>query len=96
MRKIDNLDKEEREILESYERGEWVPAGKGKARLKKFRKYAIATYRKDKRINVRISSRDLEELRKEAIEEGFPYQTFITSILHKYVSGRLKESRQHA
>ena len=96
MRKTDKLDKEEREILESFERGEWVPTGKGRARLKRFRKYATATYRKDKRINVRISSKDLEELRKKAMEEGLPYQTFITSILHRYAAGKLKRPEQYA
>ncbi|MBF0217889.1 MAG: antitoxin [Candidatus Omnitrophica bacterium] len=89
------LDKEEQEILGSYERGEWKPTGRGRARLDRFKKYAVATYRKDKRINIRISSGDLEELQKEALEEGLPYQTFITSILHKYASGRLRKKEQY-
>ncbi len=48
--------------------------------------------RKDKRINIRLSSRDLMQLRKRAMREGVPYQTLISSTLHKFVSGRLKEA----
>ena len=45
-------------------------------------------------MNIRISSRDLEEIQKRALEEGIPYQTLIASIVHKYVSGRLVERRE--
>ncbi|MFH1799077.1 MAG: CopG family antitoxin [Candidatus Omnitrophota bacterium] len=88
------LDKEERELLNSYEKGEWKPTGRGKARLARFKTYVSETHKKNKRINIRIVETDLEELRKEAMEEGLPYQTFITSILHKYATGRLKK-REH-
>jgi predicted DNA binding CopG/RHH family protein len=47
--------------------------------------------KKDKRINIRISSRDLEALQRRAIEEGLPYQSLVSSVLHKYVSGGLKD-----
>lgn len=85
------LNKEEKEILNSYEKGEWKPTGRGRARLTRFKKYVAETYKKNKRINIRIAEVDLEELQKEAMEEGLPYQTFITSILHKYTTGRLKK-----
>ncbi|MFH1846825.1 MAG: antitoxin [Candidatus Omnitrophota bacterium] len=88
------LNKEEKELLESYEKGEWKPTGRGKARLARFKKYVAETYKKNKRINIRIAGVDLDELQKEAMEEGLPYQTFITSILHKYATGRLKK-REH-
>ena len=52
---------------------------------------AQATFKKDRRVNIRISGQDLEALQKRAIEEGIPYQTLIASLLHKYVSGRLVE-----
>jgi predicted DNA binding CopG/RHH family protein len=85
------LDKEERELLSSVEAGEWqtVPAKEGE--LKRFQQYARATFRKDQRVNIRISSKDLEAIKKRASIEGIPYQTLISSVLHKYVSGRLKE-----
>ena len=50
-----------------------------------------ATFRKDRRLNIRLSSKDLEAIQKRALAEGLPYQTLISSLLHKYASGRLKE-----
>ena len=85
----DNLDKEERETLESFEKGEWKSVSGAKKRKRDLSEYAQATLRKDKRINIRISERDLNELRRLAVQEGLPYQTLISSILHKYVNGSL-------
>jgi predicted DNA binding CopG/RHH family protein len=53
--------------------------------------YAKATFRKDRRLNIRLSSKDLEAIQKRALAEGLPYQTLISSLLHKYASGRLRE-----
>jgi predicted DNA binding CopG/RHH family protein len=50
-----------------------------------------ATFRKDRRLSIRLSSKDLEAIQKRALAEGLPYQTLIVSLLHKYASGRLKE-----
>lgn len=83
------LDQEERGILESVERGEWRTA-KG-AKRSRYASYAEATFRKDRRVNIRISSKDLEAIQKKALEEGLPYQTLIASLLHKYASGRLRD-----
>lgn len=60
--------------------------------MKLHKEYAEATLRKDARINIRLSSRDLRGLQKRALAEGIPYQTLVASILHKYVEGRLRES----
>jgi predicted DNA binding CopG/RHH family protein len=57
--------------------------------LERYREYARATFKKDRRVNIRISSKDLEALQKRALEEGIPYQTLMASILHKYAAGRL-------
>jgi predicted DNA binding CopG/RHH family protein len=54
---------------------------------------AEATFKKDQRLNIRISSRDLKNLQARALEEGVPYQTFAASLLHKYVSGHLVNQR---
>ena len=89
---MSRLDREEREILEAYESGKLKPARGKKAELKRHKEYAEATFRKDKRINIRISSRDLSLLQRRALSEGIPYQTLISSVLHKYVDGRLKEA----
>jgi predicted DNA binding CopG/RHH family protein len=62
-------------------------------KIKKYQEYAKATFRKDKRVNIRISEKDLVGLQKKAVEEGLPYQTLISSILHKFISGRLTEKK---
>ena len=86
-----SLDKEEREILEAFERGELKSIADKESELKKHREYAAATFKKDKRVSIRLSSRDLNALQKRALAEGVPYQTLIASILHKYVDGKLIE-----
>ena len=57
----------------------------------RYSRYAKATFRKDRRLNIRLSSKDLEAIQKRALPEGLPYQTLIPSLLHKYATGRLKE-----
>ena len=85
------LDKEEKDLLESYERGEWKSAKNLKQEIKKHKGYARQTLRKDKRVNIRISSMVLDELQTRAVEDGMPYQTLISSILHRFITGRLIE-----
>jgi predicted DNA binding CopG/RHH family protein len=85
------LDADEKELLESVERGEWKSVGGGKRERARYSRYAKATFRKDRRLNIRLSSKDLEAIQKRPLEEGLPYQTLISSLLHKYASGRLKE-----
>ena len=83
----------EQEILASFERGEWKPVRSQKGEIARLRAAAAATLLKNKRVNIRISSRDLEGLQARAAEEGVPYQTLMASVLHKFVSGRLVESQ---
>ena len=85
------LDKEEKDLLNSYERGEWKSVKNLKEEIEKHRVYARQTLKKDKRVNIRISSMVLEEIQTRAIEDGMPYQTLISSILHRFVTGRLIE-----
>ena len=84
------LNKEEKEILESYEKDEWVSVAKP-ASIAKYKAAAKATFKKDKRVNIRISELDLELLQERAMIEGLPYQTLMSSVLHKYVTGRFAE-----
>ena len=81
----------EQRLLESVTRGEWKSVAGGKRERARFSRYAKATFRKDRRLNIRLSSKDLEAIQKRALEEGLPYQTLISSLLHKYAMGRLKE-----
>ena len=85
------LDAEERQILEDLERGEFESIRDFKREKRALEEAATKALQKDKRINIRISSRDLAAIRKRAAREGIPYQTLISSTLHKYASGRLKE-----
>jgi predicted DNA binding CopG/RHH family protein len=87
-----SFDAEESQILEAFESAELRSSGLHPDALLKYRTYADATFRKDARINIRLSSRDLKNLQKKALEEGIPYQTLISSVLHKYVEGRLQEN----
>lgn len=79
------------DIVFHIERGEWKSTGGGKRERVRYARYAKATFRKDRRLNIRRSSKDLEAIQKRALAEGLPYQTPIASILHKYASGRLTE-----
>jgi predicted DNA binding CopG/RHH family protein len=90
MNKI-RLDKEEAELLDSYEAGEWRSVEGWVKDASQYQEYASATFKKDRRVNIRISTKDLERLQRRALEEGIPYQTLIASVLHKYVAGRLVE-----
>ena len=84
-------DEEERDLLESYERGEWVTVPDVEDRIAEYQETARAFFRKDRRVNIRMSNRDILALQELAQEEGIPYQTLMSSILHKYVTGRLIE-----
>ena len=85
------LQQDELELLASYEAEEWKSAKKLKEQKEQYRAYARATLRKDKRVNIRISEKDLLDLKKRAVRQGIPYQTLISSVLHKYVNGRFIE-----
>ena len=84
--------KEDKELIESIENGEWKSIENPEEMKKKLIIAASETAIKDYRINVRISKRDVEALKTRALEEGIPYQTLVTSILHKYVTGKLEEN----
>ncbi|MFZ4693859.1 MAG: antitoxin [Verrucomicrobiia bacterium] len=87
------MDSEEKKILASYERNEWRPVKNGGAEIARLRQYARNTLQKNKRINIRLAGQDLAGIQTRAVEEGMPYQTLISSILHKYLSGRLIERK---
>jgi predicted DNA binding CopG/RHH family protein len=94
MKKLDAL---EQNILTDYEKGDLKSISSSKAQIRKYRGAARATFIKDRRINIRLSSPDLMDLQARALEEGIPYQTLIASVLHKFVNGRLVEKpRQSA
>lgn len=87
------LNKEEKNILSAYEHGELESVVTSDASLRRYREYARATLAKKRRVNIRMSSVDLADLQARAAEEGIPYQTLMASVLHKFVTGRLREQR---
>jgi predicted DNA binding CopG/RHH family protein len=93
MKAKDKFDDEELEILQAWESRALKPVNGVKDEIKTHRAAAQATFIKDQRLNIRISSRDLKNLQARALEEGIPYQTFAASLLHKFVSGHLVNQR---
>ena len=87
MPKNDAYDKE---IIGAYEKGQ-LKSVATKAELAKLKAAARTTAVKDRRVNIRLSSSDLQDVQVKAMQEGVPYQTLIASVLHKYVTGRLTE-----
>lgn len=86
----DQLNQEEKEILESFENDEWISVSTQKSK-ENYQAIAKSTFKKDKRVNIRMSEMDLELLQERALIEGLPYQTLMSSVLHKFVTGRLSE-----
>jgi predicted DNA binding CopG/RHH family protein len=82
---------DEKELFESVEKGEWSSVEDLAGEIAVAREAAEATYGKDQRMNIRISSRDMSSLKIRAREDGIPYQTLVSSIIHRYLTGRLKE-----
>ena len=87
---MSQIDVYELEILKAFESGQ-LKSIASKSELAKFKAAARASAIKDKRVNIRLSSVDLTDIQVRAMEEGVPYQTLITSVLHKYVNGKLVE-----
>ena len=83
-------DAYEEEILEAFNKGK-LDSVATKAELAKVKAAARAAAIKDQRVNIRLSSGDLSDIRVKALEQGVPYQTLIASVLHKYVTGCLAE-----
>ena len=86
---MSKLDKEEKEILKAFETGKLKKSKNFKKQIAQHKVIAEATFKKDARINIRLSSRDLRSLQARALKEGIPYQTLVSSVLHKYVEGQL-------
>jgi len=85
---MSKLDKKEQNLLDAFEAGDFKSDLSPKRRAF-IESSAANTFKKDKRINIRISGRDLSSIQRRAMEEGVPYQTLVTSILHKFASGTL-------
>ena len=87
------LTREEKELSKSFDKGEWKSIPNAKEEMRRYQTYGRAPLQKDKRVNIRLSSLDLQGLQRRALEEGISYQTRMPSILHKFVAGGLVERR---
>ena len=88
MKKPAYLDKDEMELAKSLENEEWI-SDLTKKEKKQYQEYARYSLSKRKRINIRMSERDLKKIQAKAIEEGIPYQSLISMLIHKYNEGKL-------
>ena len=88
-----DLNAEEQDILDRFERDELRPAPDAAREMEDAREAARNTFKKTRRVNLRVTERDYMLVHARAREEGIPYQTLLSSIIHKYVSGRLSENR---
>ena len=88
---MNRLDSEEKEILEAFNAGKLKRVQDINQELSRHKVIADATFKKDTRINIRLSSKDLRALKARALKEGIPYQTLVSSVLHKFADGQLVE-----
>ena len=88
MKKIAYLDKDEMRLAKSLEKEKWVSDFTKDAK-KKYEEYARYSLNKKKRINIRMNERDLKKIQIKAIEEGLPYQSLISMLIHKYNEGKI-------
>ncbi len=88
MKKATYLDEDEMELAKSLENGEWT-SDLTKKEKKQYEEFARYSLNKQKRINIRMSERDLMKIRAKAIEEGIPYQSLISMLIHKYNEGKV-------
>jgi predicted DNA binding CopG/RHH family protein len=92
MKKGVYLDKDEMELAKSLETEEWV-SDLTKKEKKQYEEYARNSLTKQKRINIRMTERDLKKIQAKAIEEGLPYQSLISMLIHKYNEGKISFNR---
>ena len=86
------IDQEEKDLMSSIENDEWQPVKNIDQEKQKAVAAARNTLKKDKRINLRLTQKDYHQIQIKAIEEGIPYQTLISSLVHKYLNGSLASS----
>ena len=87
----EQMDAEEREILEAFEQGNLHSQPGAAGEIEEARQAARNTFNKTRRVNLRVTDRDFDLAHLKAREEGIPYQTLLSSVIHKYLSGRLTE-----
>ncbi len=90
------LDKNEEKILKDFDTGKLKRVSKVKKEASRYKQYARQTLNREKNINIRISSRDLQKIKAIAVEKGLPYQTLVSSLLHQYFNVKTKAAAEEA
>lgn len=88
MKNIKYYDDDEKELSESLEKDEWI-SDITENEKKKYKEYASYSLNKQKRINIRMTERDLKKIKARSVEEGLPYQSLISMLIHKYNEGKI-------
>lgn len=88
------FDREEKDILDAYERGKIKVRTPPKSELKSIKDMAASTFKKDKRVTLRLYEHDYNGIQKKALELGVPYQTLISGIIHSYIEGELIQKNE--
>ncbi len=83
------FDQEEKEILQAYESGQLKLSKPSKEEIAAIKAAALNTFKKDKRITIRLYDHDFKGIQKKALQMGIPYQTLISGIIHRYIEGDL-------
>ena len=82
-------NEEEKNIIDAYESGKMKLSTPSKKKLENIKVIAKNTFKKDKRITIRLYAHDYKGIQKKALEMGIPYQTLISGLIHRYVEGEL-------
>ena len=85
------MNKEEKILSDAYDRRKLKLEDPSDDLLQMLAEAGENTFRKDKRINVRLSSHDLIGIQRKAAQKGIPYQSLISGLIHQYVEGDLVE-----
>ena len=85
------FDDYEKEVLKGLEKEGYKSNSNLKDEIKKYSAMARATLEKKRNINIRVSEADLLRVKAKAAQKGIPYQTMITSVIHQYSTGQIKE-----
>jgi len=88
------IDNEEKELMDSLDEIDLSQIKNDNENSKLLKKSAKAFVKKEEtKMNIRISASELEKIKATALQEGLKYQTFIKSVLHKYITGQLVEEK---
>ena len=86
-------DKEEQAVLDAYEKGKIKAMSPSKKQIHDVKAIAETTFRKNRRITIRLYDHDYQGIQKTAMEKGIPYQTLISGMIHQYIEGNLVEKK---